>query len=393
MRIRFVDGFLIRNTLYPDFGSVHYHGDEVSNFFKLWFIPEGEVWIDHIYKKSGESDWLLKVDADIAEYYKKDPDGSREFAKILCEKGPVPDFYKRKETKDGVTVAYVDGAIIRRYFDPEFVSGGHDLVYDYVPKNEIWVDSWLDEREYPYVLLHEETERDLMKEGKAYDIAHEYALVAEKEARVKDGFGKYPGYENYAWRGKSNEEITKKYYTDGNEKESGSLKVKTFEQSENFCGPASLRILLSYFGKDVSEEQLAQAAVSTKAVNGNTRGTGTEHEGMIAAAKSVGGYVFTKEGGSLEELEYFIKEEKLPVIVGWFDEDDDHYSVVVNATDKGIIMVDPAANVPERWIDRILFPKIWFDFVGSEDKTVSWGWYMVVTFEKKKFKVEGGQYF
>ncbi len=123
-----------------------------------------------------------------------------------------------------------------------------------------------------------------------------------------------------------------------------------------------------------------------------THDSGTEHEGIIQAVKAIGGFVFTKDDGTIEELEYFIKEEKLPVIIGWFDRDGDHYSVVVNITDKNIIIIDPAINEPERWIDRQTFPRIWFDFVGKDNKIVSWGWYLVATFEKRKFKVKGYYY-
>lgn len=165
-----------------------------------------------------------------------------------------------------------------------------------------------------------------------------------------------------------------------------NIHVKHYLQSTGLCGPSSLRILLSYFDKSYSEEELAKLAQATI-------DDGTEHEGMISAAKAIDAHVFVKENGTIEELEYFVKTEKLPVIVGWFDKDGDHYSVVVNVTDKNVIMVDPAADEDERWIDRAVFPKIWFDFTGKENKIASWGWYMVVTFEKKKFDVGGGHYY
>jgi hypothetical protein len=171
-----------------------------------------------------------------------------------------------------------------------------------------------------------------------------------------------------------------------------NVHVKHYLQTPGLglCGPASLRILLSHFGKEFSEEQLAKLAHSTLGLG---RGDGTEHENMIETIKEIGGYVFVKEGGTIEELEYFVNKEKLPVVIGWFDKNDDHYSVVVSVTDKNIVIVDPAANEDERWIDREVLPKIWFDFVGENDKIVSWGWYMVVTFEKKKFDVKGGHYY
>lgn len=182
----------------------------------------------------------------------------------------------------------------------------------------------------------------------------------------------------------SNEEIKIEPVAAKNEPD--KLKVEPFEQSRGLCGPASLKIMLSYFGKQFTEDQLGQLCNATI-------DHGTEHEGMIQAAKEINGYVFVKEDGAIEELEYFIKEEKLPVIIGWFDKDGDHYSVVVSVTDKNIIIVDPATNESERWLDRQIFPRIWFDFIGDDNKIVSWGWYMAVTFEKKKFKVKGGHYY
>jgi len=166
--------------------------------------------------------------------------------------------------------------------------------------------------------------------------------------------------------------------------------VKKFLQSTGLCGPAALRILLSHFGKEYSEAQLAELARATGSLE---RGAGTEHTGMIEAVKKIGGYVFAKEEGTIEELAYFVNQEKLPVIIGWFDRDGDHYSVVVSVTDQNIIIVDPAVNEPERWLDRATFPRIWFDFVGQDDKIVSWGWYLVATFDKRQFKVKDGRYY
>ena len=178
----------------------------------------------------------------------------------------------------------------------------------------------------------------------------------------------------------------KKEKIEGTKSETASIKVQPFEQSPGLCGPASLKILLSHFGKIYSEQQL-------KNISNATCDAGTEHEGMIQAIKATGGYVFTKDNGTIQELEYFIKKEKLPVIIGWFDKDGDHYSVVVNITDKNIIIVDPAVNEPERWIDREIFPRIWFDFVGPENKVVSWRWYLVGMFDKRKFDIQGGYYY
>lgn len=404
MKIFYVDGFQIRNTLDSDFGLIDQFSDQIADPYPKFYIPKGEVWIDQPFHK--ETDFLLQVEnfyTDPANFetikhaksQSKLFDEKRNFLKKLCSPPPVPDYIQKKETRDGLSVVYVDGSIIRKFIDPEFSFGGHDLVYSYIPKSEVWIDSLMDIREFPYVILHEITERQLMeKDGKSYDIAHEMATVAERETRIKDGLGMYPShYTDYRFMYQSNEQIIKENYlvSESSEpqtptSEPQSLKVVPFQQSSAFCGPASLKILLSYFGKEFTEAQLGLLCDAT-------RESGSEHEGLVEAIKTIGGYVFVKEGGTVEELEYFIKVEKLPVIIGWFDKDGDHYSVLVNITAKNIIIVDPAVNVPERWIDKASFPSVWFDFSGKDSRTVTWGWYMVISFNKQRYKVAGGHYY
>ncbi len=163
------------------------------------------------------------------------------------------------------------------------------------------------------------------------------------------------------------------------------IKYTHFTQSAGLCGPASLRILLSHFNKNYSEEDLAKISDASKDY-------GTEHDGLIKAVKALGGNVFAKENGTIEELKYFVKQEKLPVLIDWFDSDGDHYSVIANITDKHIIIVDPASKAVKRQLDINAFPQNWFGFVGRDNRTVSWNWYMVVTFEPKQFKILGNYY-
>lgn len=67
----------------------------------------------------------------------------------------------------------------------EFVEGGHDLVYDWMPKKEIWVDDALHENEYTPVIIHELYERELMKKGVSYSKAHKRANLVELRGRRK----------------------------------------------------------------------------------------------------------------------------------------------------------------------------------------------------------------
>ena len=100
---------------------------------------------------------------------------------------------------------------MRRYLDPYFVLGGHDLVYSYIPKNTVWLDDVIDQKELPYILLHEKEERNIMEKGKSYDVAHRFAIAIDQEARIKDGLASYPGFEDYIFQNLTDKEIIKKY--------------------------------------------------------------------------------------------------------------------------------------------------------------------------------------
>jgi len=192
LKIKFVDGYKIRNTIDPDFTDIHMHS--LTGFSPKYYIPEGEVWIER--KLRDEADFLLEREYILDKLMKNK--SYQEARKILrkkyTEKGAVPNFVRReKQLKGGIVVKYIDGGIVRKYIDPEFVLGGHGYVYEYIPKGEIWVDVKMDRREFKYTLLHERTEMEKMIAGNSYDISHDYATVTEKEARRKDKVGRYPG--------------------------------------------------------------------------------------------------------------------------------------------------------------------------------------------------------
>jgi hypothetical protein len=178
MRIRYVDGYKIRNTIETDFSQ---WGDTVT----YPFIPKGEVWIDKFMRP--EKDLLLalyrleqmmkgkpfrKIRAAAQKHF------SDETAELIVVK---------RQTIKQLRIQYVDGASVRRKLDPYFIQGGHDLVYSYIPKNHIWIDTRQDKREFKYTLVHELHERNLMAHGMAYLDAHDFAIAAEKMARRKDG--------------------------------------------------------------------------------------------------------------------------------------------------------------------------------------------------------------
>lgn len=221
-KIVYVDGFAIRNSIDPNFEIVTHKITDLGLPYPKFFIPKREVWID--YPLKAETDFLLQIeqyyidpknDKEIAKYQSKEGyvDEQRGYIKKLCTKGKAPEYRKEEKEIEGVGVVLVDGSIVRKYIDPEFTFGGHGYVYSYIPKAEVWIDIHMDPRETKYTILHEIVERKLMKDqGKTYDSAHDYAIVAEKEARTKDGFGNYSDYSNFKWRGLTNKQIIKRYF-------------------------------------------------------------------------------------------------------------------------------------------------------------------------------------
>lgn len=88
----------------------------------------------------------------------------------------------KEYSKGKIKVYIIDGTALRSQ-DIRFTMGCHDLVYDYVPKGEIWIASELNEHDRKCTLLHELYERRKMAQGMSYDDAHELANELEVTAR------------------------------------------------------------------------------------------------------------------------------------------------------------------------------------------------------------------
>lgn len=185
MKLKYVDGFRIRNTLDTDFGVVG------SNAL-YYYIPKNEIWLDKLYKQ--EKEHFLKIHLFELKLLKR---MSYEKARKIVEKkfiakGEVPEFVVRRKKYGGFIVKYVDGRIIRKHIDPKFILGCHWVLSKNIGKNEIWIDTRQDKRECKYTLIHEHTEALLMKKGMSYNDAHDYSIAAERVARRKDGYARYP---------------------------------------------------------------------------------------------------------------------------------------------------------------------------------------------------------
>lgn len=134
------------------------------------------------------------------------------------------------------------------------------------------------------------------------------------------------------------------------------LKIKPYLQSPGYCGPASLKMVLEYFGIEKSERTLGK-------MTGCTKKAGTSALRIIEIAKQLGLKAFIKDFAEIEDIRKFIGK-KIPVIVAWFSVDDGHYSVVVGIDNKTIYLQDPEIG-KIRPIELKIFKRIWLDFHGD----------------------------
>src|SRR3989344_690633 len=150
------------------------------------------------------------------------------------------------------------------------------------------------------------------------------------------------------------------------------LKVKPFQETlhADMCGPASLKIVLDYYGIDKSEQELAK-------LTGLAQGLGVDDKGIANATESLGLKVQIENESTFNDIEKWL-QKGVPVIVDWFTrgrsdyEDsevaDGHYSVVVGLDDEYIYLQDPEIG-NKRKIEREDFMKVWFDFTGHYIKS------------------------
>jgi len=146
------------------------------------------------------------------------------------------------------------------------------------------------------------------------------------------------------------------------------LKVKSFQETLNsdYCGPASLKIVLDYYGFEKTEKELAKMA-------GWNKDLGVDDKGIKKAAEKLGFKVKVKNNSSFKDIEKWIRMG-VPVIVNWFTRgrtdyadsniSDGHYSVVIGLDDKFIYLQDPEIG-KIRKLDKENFMKVWFDFKGK----------------------------
>jgi ABC-type bacteriocin/lantibiotic exporter with double-glycine peptidase domain len=144
-----------------------------------------------------------------------------------------------------------------------------------------------------------------------------------------------------------------------------TLDTRHYRQSHAMCGPASLRIVLAYFGKPLRENIVARACRSSDE-------TGTTGANLVRGAQQLGFAARIIDNANLRTIQRWL-ERDVPVIVDWMSAiarrpggammPCGHYAVACGLDREQIFLQDPAIGRRRR-IARRDFLDLWFDFVG-----------------------------
>ncbi len=191
-----VDGSWVRKNIDEEFSNFghHYTYDE---------IPKGELWLDgetdpderkfyvahmrmeYRLRKQGVDDETARNRANAHERKLRLQAG--DLQKVKKGKSlPQPEAVHArlwKKLGNGVEVWFVNGRLVRSVYDIEFTEGGHEHVYEFIPRDEVWIDNDIHEDEQGFVVFHELHERNLMAKGSDYDRAHEESSRLERHYR------------------------------------------------------------------------------------------------------------------------------------------------------------------------------------------------------------------
>lgn len=87
-------------------------------------------------------------------------------------------------TKDGLSIFSVDADIVRDMYDIDFTMGGNSAIYEFIPENEIWIESMQNKEDFITTIMHEVYEYYLIKNAKIkYSAAHDHAKQLERVIR------------------------------------------------------------------------------------------------------------------------------------------------------------------------------------------------------------------
>lgn len=195
-----VNGYWIRNNLDPaftNFGSRRH----------FEFIPKEEFWIDrengkieaHYFienflaiqrelKKGKSYPEAIEVADKMERRERNRSQFLKNIRKIKIKEKILKKVYKKtlfeKYTKN-LKIRLVRGDLVRSLFYLDFTEGGHDKIFRFIPRNEIWIDDKVYKKERPLVIIHELHELALMLKGWPYTPTKQGVFERKKSSRGK----------------------------------------------------------------------------------------------------------------------------------------------------------------------------------------------------------------
>lgn len=195
-----VDGEYVRNNMDGEFTNYGRH-----SAFK--FIPENQFWIDQEAAGEEEDYYIISMLAmenltkkgikynqavRIADKIEKRERSKSKLLKSIPKRVHHKDYILNrvhrkllKEYSKKVKIWVVNGELVRSLFFLDFTEGGHDRVYPFIPKNEVWIDDDIYPKERKFVLLHELHERNLMGKGWSYDESDKRKMIKDIDKLAK----------------------------------------------------------------------------------------------------------------------------------------------------------------------------------------------------------------
>ena len=168
------NGFWYRNHINPDF---------MFGFQGKTFLYDKKLTADETPKQLIKYDLLFSKAKDSRSYWKLRRAKIAKLKKLRSSKITFEKSIVWKLSLKIFTLAIVNGAYLRKYFDPHFIQGGQTKVYSYIPKGFFIVEKALDKREIPVVFMHEILEYFLMSPKRNYQRSHDIADKLERYVR------------------------------------------------------------------------------------------------------------------------------------------------------------------------------------------------------------------
>ncbi|MBI2577885.1 MAG: C39 family peptidase [Candidatus Wildermuthbacteria bacterium] len=152
------------------------------------------------------------------------------------------------------------------------------------------------------------------------------------------------------------------------------MNIPFYKQMTDYsCGPASLQMVLEYFGKHVAQKTLGK-------IMDTSSKDGTNHKALIRAATKNGLYCYVNNESTLHEIKHFLCRD-VPVLVHFIDPsgDDGHYAVAAGYKNGELILNDPWNGKGFR-LSEMDFMARWHD-----PKNIYKNWVMAIS--KEKFSI------